>query len=173
MHICTKHYHRHLCQRLCGFARHLSLSVSHCHSNDFISVPRKIFVPCRRAFYLCVLVRPFALLSIFKFFFSRVFIFLWSGDNIRHHMYRSIGKGIYFGSLGFVANGEILQERNFPKCIIVIKSNVLLPTNYDRLDGVTCDAASFFLAYVNYGWSWIFFCFGLASLVSIFISVEL
>lgn len=128
-------------------------TISSHFTEDIHSMPSKIL-------YLCVLVRPFALFSTVGLFFLsvRFSIFLWSGDNIRYHMGTLCVCERYVYQMGNYCKNE-----TFPmmKCIIVIKSNALLPTNYDR-SRWRCWwcwwCHSFFLAYVNYGWSWLFFC---------------
>lgn len=111
---CTEHYHRHLPQRVRRALQTRSdlhgISVSRCHFELFrwIFFSRKIFVPCCRAFYLCVLVRSFALASIFRvFFFSFLPFFLLSYE-------MAIAYSASYGGIYAAANGEILHERNFP-----------------------------------------------------------
>lgn len=87
---CTEHYQHHLPQRVrvhCTYGTictvFQSLTVIRTISLDVFS--RKIFVPCCRAFYLCVLVRPFALASIFRVIFFSSLPFFYFLMKRRYH----------------------------------------------------------------------------------------
>lgn len=87
------------------------ISVSRCHLDDSISFHGRYFVPCRRAFYLCVRRSCPASVCALWVFFLLFSTFLRSGEI-------AFGNGIICALLNVGTRstewGNIAQERNFP-----------------------------------------------------------